>query len=77
MVVALFSISLVLLIVILYLLSCIVHIRNIQKELIEISEEQARQNEDIKNLMIAHYQLVQTLKDVAWIQEAQNTNYQA
>jgi hypothetical protein len=74
---ALFSVTLLLLVVILFLLSCIAHIRKIQKELTDISEEQARQNEDIKNLMIAHYQLVQTLKDVAWIQEAQNTNYQA
>ena len=55
----------------------LIHIKKINAELDEIAEEQSRQNEDIRNLMIAHYQLVQTLKDAAWIQEGQSRNYKA
>ena len=60
-----------------FLIAAIIHIRKIQTELEEISEEQSRQNEDIKNLMIGYYQLSQAIKDAAMIQEAQRTKYKA
>jgi hypothetical protein len=65
MVAALFSVSLVLLVVILFLVSSVLHIRKIQKELEEISLEQVRQNEDIKNLMMAYVQLISDIKEAA------------
>jgi uncharacterized protein YdbL (DUF1318 family) len=64
MIVALFSI---LLVITVFLLSCIIHVRMIQKELEEISLEQARQNEDIGRLMIAYAQLISDLKEAAAI----------
>jgi hypothetical protein len=60
-----------------FLIAAIIHIRKIQTALEEISEEQSRQNEDIKNLMIGYYQLSQAIKDAAMIQEAQRTKYKA
>jgi hypothetical protein len=62
---ALFSVSLVLLAALLFLVSSVLHIRKIQKELEEISLEQVRQNEDIKNLMIAYVQLISDIKEAA------------
>jgi hypothetical protein len=64
---ALFSVSLLIIVVILFLLSCVVHVRKIGKELEEISLEQARQNEDIGRLMIAYAQLISDLKEAAAI----------
>ena len=72
-----FTIITALILITSFLIAAIIHIKKIQTELKEISEEQSRQNEDIKNLMIAHYELVQVLKDVAWIQEGQKTKYEA
>lgn len=46
---------------------CLLHIEKTKKELIEISEEQARQNEDIGRLMIAYAQLISDLKEAAAI----------
>ena len=60
---ALFSVSLVLLAALLFLVSSVLHIRKIQKELEEISLEQVRQNEDIKNLMMAYVQLISDIKE--------------
>jgi hypothetical protein len=37
----------------------------INKELSSISEEQSRQNEDIRNLMVSHMTLIQALKEAA------------
>jgi hypothetical protein len=62
---ALFSVSLVLLAALLFLVSSVLHIRKIQKELEEISLEQVRQNEDIKNLMVAYVQLISDIKEAA------------
>jgi hypothetical protein len=62
---ALFSVSLVLLAALLFLVSSVLHIRKIQKELEEISLEQVRQNEDIKNLMMAYVQLISDIKEAA------------
>ena len=51
-----------------YITACVVHIRKIQKELEEISEEQSRQNADIRaiamhtrDLTIAHNELVASI----------------
>jgi hypothetical protein len=63
MVAALFSVGLVLLAALLFLVSSVLHIRKIQKELEEISLEQVRQNEDIKNLMMAYVQLISDIKE--------------
>jgi hypothetical protein len=60
---ALFSVGLVLLAALLFLVSSVLHIRKIQKELEEISLEQVRQNEDIKNLMMAYVQLISDIKE--------------
>jgi len=62
---ALFSVGLVLLAALLFLVSSVLRIRKIQKELEEISLEQVRQNEDIKNLMIAYVQLISDIKEAA------------
>jgi hypothetical protein len=45
------------------------HILKIQKELNSISEEQSRQNEDIRNLIVAHMTLVQALKDASEVEQ--------
>lgn len=63
MVIAIIILSVLLCIIILFVTSNIIHILKIQKELTNISDEQSRQNEDIRNLIIAHLTLVQTLKE--------------
>jgi hypothetical protein len=63
MVAALITISIVLFLAVLFLLGCVIHIIKIQKELEELDSEQGRQNEDIKNLMIAHIQLVNAITE--------------
>jgi ABC-type uncharacterized transport system fused permease/ATPase subunit len=65
MIIAVTILSVLLVITILFVMACIMHILKIQKELNSISEEQSRQNEDIRNLMVAHMTLVQVLKDAA------------
>lgn len=72
-----FTIITALIVITVFLIYTIIHIKKIQTELEEISEEQSRQNEDIKNLMIGYYQLSQAIKDAAMIQEAQRTKYKA
>jgi hypothetical protein len=47
----------------------VIHINKINNELNAISEEQSRQNEDIRNLMIAHMGLVQALKEASEIEQ--------
>ena len=69
MIIAITILSVLLVITILFLISGIIHILKIQKELNSISEEQLRQNEDIKNIMIAHMTLVQALKDAAEVEQ--------
>jgi hypothetical protein len=63
MVAALITISIVLFLAVLFLLGCVIHIMKIQKELEELDSEQGRQNEDIKNLMIAHIQLINAITE--------------
>lgn len=67
MVAALITISIVLFLAVLFLLGCVIHIMKIQKELEELDSEQGRQNEDIKNLMIAHIQLINAIQEAASI----------
>lgn len=69
MVIAITIISVLLFVTIAFMISCIVHVLKIQKELKSISEEQSRQNEDIRNLMIAHMTLVQALKEASEIEQ--------
>jgi len=65
MIIAVTILSVLLFITLITCLACVAHILKIQKELNSISEEQSRQNEDIRNVMIAHMTLVQVLKDAA------------
>jgi ABC-type uncharacterized transport system fused permease/ATPase subunit len=69
MIIAITILSVLLVITILFVIAGIIHILKIQKELNSISEEQSRQNEDIRNLMIAHMTLVQALKDATEIEQ--------
>ena len=69
MIIAITILFVLLVITILFVIAGIIHILKIQKELNSISEEQSRQNEDIRNLMIAHMTLVQALKDAAEIEQ--------
>jgi hypothetical protein len=69
MIIAVIILSVLLVITLLISLSCVAHILKIQKELNSISEEQSQQNEDIRNLMVAHMTLVQALKDAAEAEE--------
>jgi hypothetical protein len=48
---------------------CMKSILQINNELKSISEEQSRQNEDIRNIMIAHMGLVQVLKEASEIEQ--------
>ena len=65
MIIAITILSVLLVVTILFVIACIMHVLKIQKELNSISEEQSRQNEDIRNIMISHMTLVQTLKEAA------------
>lgn len=69
MIIAITILSVLLVVTILFVIACIMHILKIQKELNSISEEQLRQNEDIRNLMIAHMTLVQALKEAAEVEQ--------
>ena len=69
MIIAVTILSVLLFITLITCLACVAHILKIQKELNSISEEQSRQNEDIRNLMIAHMTLVQALKEAAEVEQ--------
>ena len=69
MVIAITILSVLLVVTMLFVTACIIHILKIQKELDLISHEQSRQNEDIRNVMIAHMTLVQTLKEAAEVEQ--------
>lgn len=76
MIIAISILSVLLVITILFVIACVVHILKIQKELTSISDEQSRQNEDIRNLIMAHLNLVQALKDAAEVSKINKTyNY--
>lgn len=72
MIAAVIILSLLVSILSLYLMSCIIHIRKIQKELDDISKEQSTQNNDIRILAIhvrdltaAHNELVNVINGTA------------
>ena len=69
MIIAITILSVLLVVTILFVTACIMHVLKIQKELNSISEEQSRQNEDIRNVMIAHMTLVQALKEAAEVEQ--------
>lgn len=69
MIIAITILSVLLVVTILFVIAGITHILKIQKELNSISEEQSRQNEDIKNIMVAHMTLVQALKEAAELEQ--------
>jgi ABC-type bacteriocin/lantibiotic exporter with double-glycine peptidase domain len=69
MVIAITILSVLLVITMLFVTAYIMHILKIQKELNSISEEQSRQNEDIRNLMVAHMTLVQVLKEASEVEQ--------
>jgi ABC-type bacteriocin/lantibiotic exporter with double-glycine peptidase domain len=76
MIIAISILSVLLVITILVVMACIIHIIKIQEELKSISEEQSRQNEDIRNIMISHLNLIQALKDAAELNNINKTyNY--
>jgi hypothetical protein len=76
MIIAITILSVLLVVTMLFVTAGIMHVLKIQKELNSISEEQSRQNEDIRNLMIAHMTLVQALKDASETEQMINTyNY--
>jgi hypothetical protein len=71
-----FTIITALILITSFLIAAIIHIKKIQTELKEISEEQSQQNEDIKNLMIAHVQLVNAIQEAAkFIKEEKNVGW--
>jgi len=65
MIIAITILSVLLFITLIIGIFCITHILMINKELSSISEEQSRQNEDIRNLMVSHMTLIQALKEAA------------
>jgi hypothetical protein len=69
MIIAVTILSVLLFITLIACLACVAHIIKINKELNLISEEQSQQNEDIRNLMVAHMTLVQVLKEAAEIDQ--------
>ena len=69
MIIAITILSVLLVVTMLFVIACIMHVLKIQKELGSISEEQSRQNEDIRNLMIAHMTLVQVLKEASEVEQ--------
>ena len=69
MVIAITILSVLLVVTMLFVTAYIMHILKIQKELNSISEEQSRQNEDIRNLMVAHMTLVQVLKEASEVEQ--------
>lgn len=74
MIIVISILSVLLFLTILFVIACVVHILKIQKELTSISDEQSRQNEDIRNLIMAHLNLVQTLKDAAEVSKINKTH---
>jgi ABC-type uncharacterized transport system fused permease/ATPase subunit len=69
MIIAITILSTLLIVALGFIAYCFVHISKINQELNSISEEQSRQNEDIRNLMVAHMTLVQALKEAAEVEQ--------
>jgi hypothetical protein len=69
MIIAVTILSVLLFITLITSISCAIHIFKLNKERDLISEEQSRQNEDIRNIMIAHMTLVQALKEAAEVEQ--------
>ncbi len=51
---------------------CCIHIYKINVELNKISEEQSRQNEDIRNLMVAHMSLLNAIRAAAEMEQTKD-----
>lgn len=76
MIISIIILSVLLVVTMLFVIACMMHVLKIQKELNTINEEQSRQNEDIRNIMIAHMTLVQALKEASEIEQLNKTyNY--
>jgi ABC-type bacteriocin/lantibiotic exporter with double-glycine peptidase domain len=69
MIIAITILSTLLLVALAFIAYCFIHINKINQELNSITEEQLRQNEDIRNIMIAHMTLVQALKEAAEVEQ--------
>ena len=69
MIIAITILSVLLVITLLISFACIAHILKIQKELIIISNEQSKQNEDIRKLMITQIEIVKVLQHAAQMQD--------
>jgi hypothetical protein len=54
------------------LVMCCIHIYKINVELNKISEEQSRQNEDIRNLMVAHMSLLNAIRAAAEMEQVKD-----
>ena len=54
------------------LVMCCIHIYKINIELNKVSEEQSRQNEDIRNLMIAHMSLLNAIRAAADMEQTKD-----
>jgi hypothetical protein len=72
MIIAITILSVLLAVTVLFIIACIMHILKIQKELNSISEEQSRQNEDIRNLMITQMEIIRILQQAAQIESENN-----
>jgi hypothetical protein len=74
MIIAVTILSVLLVITLLISLACIAHIIKINKELNSISEEQSRQNEDIRNLMISQMEVIKVLQYAASLETQKQNN---
>jgi hypothetical protein len=74
MVIAITILSVLLVITLLISLACVAHIIKINKELTLISEEQSRQNEDIKNLITSQMEVIRVLQYAASLETQKQNN---
>jgi hypothetical protein len=74
MIIAVTILSVLLVITLLISLACVAHIIKINKELNSISEEQSRQNEDIRNLMISQMEVIKVLQYAASLETQKQNN---
>ena len=69
MIIVITILSTLLVIVTSFTIYCVIHISKINNKLNVISKEQSHQNEDIRNIMVAHMTLVQALKEASEIKQ--------
>ena len=76
MVIAITILSVLLVVTMLFVTTCIIHILKIQKELELISKEQTNQNTDIRNTMVSLMSLIQALREASEVEQINKTyNY--